>query len=70
MIDKKQQCYFCTSNINNVDYKNTEVLKRFLSPQAKILARRKTSVCSTHQRKLARAVKRSRQTALLPYVAH
>jgi small subunit ribosomal protein S18 len=66
----EKQCYFCTSNIKAIDYKDTEILKRFLSPQAKILARRKTSVCSKHQRKLAQAVKRSRQMALLPFVAH
>ena len=66
----KRQCYFCTSNIKAVDYKDTEVLKRFLSPQAKIMARRKTSVCATHQRKLAKAIKRARQLAILPFVTH
>jgi small subunit ribosomal protein S18 len=66
----EKQCYFCTSNIKTVDYKDSELLKRFLSPQAKILPRRKTSVCAKHQRKLAKAVKRSRQMALLPFVAH
>ncbi|QQG45870.1 MAG: 30S ribosomal protein S18 [Candidatus Niyogibacteria bacterium] len=69
-MEKKQQCYFCTSNMKSVDYKNTEVLKRFLTPQSKILARRKTFVCSAHQRKLARAIKRARQMALMPFVTH
>ncbi|MBI2507074.1 MAG: 30S ribosomal protein S18 [Candidatus Niyogibacteria bacterium] len=69
-MEKKEQCYFCTSNIKSVDYKDAEVLKKFLNPQAKIMPRRKTSVCSTHQRKLARAIKRARQMAILPFVAH
>lgn len=63
----EKQCYFCTSNIKVIDYKDTELLKRFLSPRAKILPRRKTAVCAKHQRKLARAIKRSRQMAILPY---
>ncbi|OGZ30057.1 MAG: 30S ribosomal protein S18 [Candidatus Niyogibacteria bacterium RIFCSPLOWO2_01_FULL_45_48] len=67
---KKEQCYFCTSNMRSVDYKDTEVLKRFMSPQSKIMARRKTSTCSTHQRKLSRAIKRARQMALVPFVTH
>ncbi|MEK7566589.1 MAG: 30S ribosomal protein S18 [Patescibacteria group bacterium] len=67
---RKEQCYFCTSNMKSVDYKDTEVLKKFLSPQSKILAKRKTSVCSTHQRKLAKAIKRARQMALVPFVTH
>jgi len=53
MINK--QCYFCTSNIKAVDYKDTEVLKRFTNPQSKILPKKRTGTCSLHQRKLARS---------------
>ena len=69
MITESKQCYFCTSNIKEIDYKDAETLKRFLSIRAKILSRRKTAVCAKHQRKLATAVKRARQAAILPYVS-
>lgn len=62
------QCYFCSQNLKEIDYKNTELLKRFISSQCKILPRRKTGVCSRHQRKLAQAIKRARFMALLPFV--
>lgn len=65
-----KQCSFCTSNIKNIDFKDADALKRFLSVRAKILPRRKTAVCARHQRKLATAIKRARQAAILPYVTH
>ena len=64
------QCFFCTSNIKNTDYKDQESLKRFLDPQSRILPRRRSGVCATHQRKLARAVKRARIMGLLPFVSY
>lgn len=67
---EKKQCYFCTSNIKIIDYKDAETLKRFLSPHSKILPQRKTNVCARHQRKLARAVKRARQLGLIPFITH
>ncbi|PIR70384.1 MAG: 30S ribosomal protein S18 [Candidatus Niyogibacteria bacterium CG10_big_fil_rev_8_21_14_0_10_42_19] len=67
MSDTKQ-CYFCTSNIKSINYKDAEVLKRFLSPQSKILPKRKTSVCAKHQRKMAQAVKRARVLGLVPFM--
>ncbi|MEK7090063.1 MAG: 30S ribosomal protein S18 [Patescibacteria group bacterium] len=65
---KAEQCYFCASGITLVNFKDAELLKRFLSPQAKILPRKKTALCAMHQRRLARAVKRARFLALIPYV--
>jgi len=65
-----KQCYFCTNNIKLIDYKETETLKKFLGPQAKILPKERTGLCAKHQRKLARAVKRSRVMALLPFVTN
>jgi small subunit ribosomal protein S18 len=60
-------CYFCQRNIKEIDYKNTKLLSRFVSGLAKIKAKKRTGVCSTHQRKLAQAIKRARFLALLPY---
>lgn len=62
-------CYFSENNIKHIDYKDTEILKKFLNPHARMLARKKTGVTAKNQRKLATAVKRARFMALLPYVA-
>lgn len=64
----KKQCYFCTSNIKVVDYKNAELLGHFIDPQARIVPKRRSGVCALHQRKLARAVKRARIMGLIPFV--
>ncbi|HNU95369.1 MAG TPA: 30S ribosomal protein S18 [Candidatus Paceibacterota bacterium] len=64
-----KQDYFSSNNIKHIDYKDTELLKRFLSPSAKILSRRRTGVTSKNQRKLSLAIKRSRFMGLLPYIA-
>mgnify|MGYP000070728739 CR=1 FL=1 len=63
-----QQCFFCSQNLKSVDYKETELLKRFVSGQAKIIDPKHTGVCAKHQRKLATAIKRARFMGLLPYV--
>ena len=60
-------CYFCQRNIIEIDYKDTEILKKFISGLAKIRAKKRTGVCSGHQRKLAKAIKRARHLGLLPY---
>jgi len=62
-----KQCYFCTSNISNVDYKDAQTLFRFMDPQSRILPRRRSGNCSLHQRKLARAIKRGRVLGILPF---
>lgn len=64
-----KQDYFSSNNIKHIDYKDIELLKRFLSPAAKMMARRRTNVTAKNQRKLAEAVKRARFMGLLPYVA-
>lgn len=66
--DLNKQCYFCTHGIHEIDFKELRILQKFVSPYCKILPRRRTGVCSKHQRKLARAIKRSRFLALLAYV--
>ena len=63
-----QQCFFCSQNLKNIDYKEIDLLRRFVSSQAKIIDPKHTSVCAKHQRKLAEAIKRARFMALLPYV--
>ena len=69
MISKKlNQCHFCTANINYIDYKDTDLLRRFTSLQAKIRGHDKTGVCTKHQRLLAKVIKQARFLGLLAYV--
>ena len=60
-------CYFCQRNIKEIDFKEIELLKKFLSGLAKIKAKKRTGTCSSHQRKLAKAIKRARHLGLLPH---
>lgn len=63
-------CYFCKNKIDTIDYKDYELLRKFMTPRGKILPRRNTGVCAKHQRGLALAIKRAREMALLPYVQY
>jgi len=65
---KKKYCRFKKTGIKYIDYKDPEFLKRFLNEQGKILPRRITGTSLKFQRRVAQAVKRARQIALLPYV--
>ncbi len=58
-------CYFCRKNIKEIDFKETEILRRFVSGLGKIRPRKKTGLCASHQRKLSRAIKRARHLGLL-----
>ncbi|NCO15249.1 30S ribosomal protein S18 [Candidatus Wolfebacteria bacterium CG18_big_fil_WC_8_21_14_2_50_39_7] len=62
------QCFFCSQNSKTIDYKEAELLKRYISSQAKIINPRYTGTCAKHQRMLARAIKRARIMGLLPFV--
>ena len=64
---KKKVCRFCTQGIK-ADYKNPELLQRFITDRGKILPRRITGTCARHQRALAREIKRARVLAYLPFV--
>lgn len=64
-----KQCYFSQNNIRHIDYKDTEILKKFLNPPARMISRKKSGVSAKSQRQLAIAVKRARFLGLLPYVA-
>lgn len=67
---RKKTCYFVTNNIQFIDYKDVNLLKRFLTDRGKILPRRITGVSAFYQRKLAQAVKRARSAGLIaPLVA-
>jgi small subunit ribosomal protein S18 len=67
-ITRQKSCYFCQQGIREIDYKNSELLGKFMGGSAKIETRKRTGCCSKHQRKLATAVKRARFLALLPYI--
>jgi small subunit ribosomal protein S18 len=64
---RRKVCYFTVNNITYIDYKDVDLLKRFISERGKILPRRVTGTCAKYQRQLTRAIKRARQMALLPY---
>jgi small subunit ribosomal protein S18 len=61
-------CMFCAQKINWVDYKDTNLLRRFITDRGKIKARTNTGTCAQHQRDVAMAIKTSRELALLPYL--
>ncbi len=60
-------CYFCRKEAEP-DYKDIETLKSFISDRAKIRGRQRTGLCRKHQSRLAKAIKRARHLALLPFV--
>ncbi len=65
---KKKVCRFCAENTHDIDYKQIQLLRTFMSETGKILSSRITGTCATHQRSLSRMIKRARNLALLPYV--
>ena len=60
-------CFFCKEKVGYIDYKDTALLRRFVSDRGKIRARRVTGTCARHQRDVALAVKSAREMALMPY---
>jgi small subunit ribosomal protein S18 len=65
---RRKSCPYCRDKIDQVDYKDIGILRRFVSDRGKIRSRRITGACRRHQNQIARAVKRARELALLPYV--
>lgn len=63
------QCYFSANNINYIDYKDVELLKKFLNPHARIMKRKNMNVCAKHQRTLSLAMKRARFMGMVPYLS-
>ena len=66
---RRQACAFCADTVEHIDYKDVNRLRKFTTERGKIMPRRMSGVCAKHQRELAVAIKRSRQVALMPYVA-
>lgn len=65
---RRKVCRFCAEKVRDIDYKQIQVLRTFLSESGKILSSRVTGNCARHQRQLSRAIKCARNLALLPYV--
>ena len=66
-MGRKKVCYFTKNKIKEIDYKDVELLKRYISEKGKILPRRVTGTCAKHQRTLTVAIKRARIMGLLPF---
>ncbi|WP_438348368.1 30S ribosomal protein S18 [Paenibacillus sp. FA6] len=64
---RKKVCFFTANKITHIDYKDIDLLKKFVSERGKILPRRVTGTSAKYQRALTIAIKRSRQIALMPY---
>lgn len=69
MRPRKKVCIFCKNKNQTIDYKDVDLLKRFISPNGKISPRRVTGTCAKHQREVAVAIKNARVMALLPFIA-
>lgn len=67
MKNNKRECYFKANDIQEVDFKDVELLKKFLSTNLKIRPQRRTGLSSEFQRKVAKAIKRARKAGLIPY---
>ncbi len=65
---KARYCFFCAKKEVIIDYRNVDILRRFISSFGKIVSRKRSGVCSAHQRKLSVSIKRARIMALLPFV--
>ena len=64
----EKTCRLCDDGVSRLDYKDVDMLERFISDRGKILPRRATGCCSRHQRQLSQCVKRARYLALVPYI--
>jgi len=65
---RKKDCYFCKKKIKEIDYKDVDLLSRYIFYTGKIMPASRTGTCAKHQRKLSVALKRARHLALLPFV--
>ena len=66
-VHKPKVCAFCVEKNAKIDYKQADVLRRYVTERGKIRPRRQTGMCAKHQRRMAMAIKRARHLALLPY---
>jgi small subunit ribosomal protein S18 len=64
-----KQDYYTQNNIKHVDYRDVEILKKFINPSGRIMSRRRTGLTAKNQRRVANAIKNARFMALMPYIA-
>lgn len=64
---RRKYCQFCKENVEYIDYKDTQLLRKYMTDRGKIKPRRVTGACTQHQHDIANAIKRAREMALLPY---
>ena len=64
---RRKYCQFCKENVDFIDYKDTQLLRKYMTDRGKIKPRRVTGACTQHQHDIAVAVKRAREMALVPY---
>lgn len=64
---RPRECQFCQDKSLKIDYKQIDLLRRYIINGGKIRPRRQTGACAKHQREIAQAIKRARHLALLPY---
>jgi small subunit ribosomal protein S18 len=69
-IWRKKICRLCRESITHIDYKDVKRLEKFMTDRGKIVSRRSSGNCALHQRMIARAIKRARFLALLPYIKY
>ncbi len=69
MRPRKKVCLFCKNKTTSIDFKDVELMRKFIAPNGKISPRRVTGTCAKHQREVAVAIKRARIMALLPFIA-
>ncbi|HHJ52833.1 MAG TPA: 30S ribosomal protein S18 [Caldithrix abyssi] len=67
-LRRKRVCHFCQEKVVYIDFKDERKLFRYLTEQGKIIPRHTSGTCAKHQRQLARAIKRARHLALIPFV--
>jgi len=64
---RRKYCQFCKDDVEYIDYKDTQMLRKYVTDRGKIKPRRVTGACTQHQHDIANAIKRAREMALLPY---
>ncbi len=64
---KKRFCHFCSNKMEEIDYKDVDLLMRYVTERYKIIGRKTTATCAKHQRMLTKAIKRARVMALIPF---
>lgn len=65
---QKRPCQFCKEGVSVIDYKDTQLLRKYMTDRGKIKSRRITGTCAQHQNDISNAIKRAREMALLPYL--